>query len=107
VKDDMKHELRSDYLEWDWLNPSCTSVCCGISETIVAGIKGAITLRLLVDLQTPLSVESCTTEATPSISVVSPVTVCEPSRLRKNDAGPPEIQWSGCMGQQDTTSQEI
>ena len=28
------------------------------------------------------------------------------SRLRKNDAGPPEIQWSACLGQQDTTSQD-
>jgi hypothetical protein len=48
----MKNELRSDSLEWDWPNPSCTNFCCGISETIVADIKGAVTLRLLVDMQT-------------------------------------------------------
>ena len=52
AKDDMKNELRPDSLEWDWPNPSCTSLCCGISETIVAGINGAVTLRLLVDMQT-------------------------------------------------------
>jgi hypothetical protein len=47
-----QNELRSDSLEWDWPNPSCTSLCCGLSETNVAGINGAVTLRLLVDMQT-------------------------------------------------------
>ncbi len=28
------------------------------------------------------------------------------SRLRKNDVSPPEFQWSACLGQQDTTSQD-
>jgi hypothetical protein len=57
--------------------------------------------------RTSLSGESCTTEASPSIFVASPMTVCESSRLQKNDAGPPEIQWSRFPGQQDTTPQDI
>jgi len=50
-KDDMKSELRSDSLEWDYPIPRAELVLWPLRD-YCRRINGAITLRLLVDMQT-------------------------------------------------------
>jgi len=114
AKDYMKNELRSGSPEWDWtalgIGPIPRARASAVASQRLLSRASKVPSRfdfLSTCRRTSLSGESCTTEASPSIFVASPVTVCETSKLRKNDACSPEIQWSGFLGQQDTTPQDI
>jgi len=93
AKDDMKNELCSDSLEWDWtalvIGPIPRARTSAVASQRLLSPTSKVPSRfdfLSTCKRTSLSGESCTTKGPLSIFVASPVTVCESSRLRKNDA---------------------